>query len=152
MKYWYVLIVVFSLFIFSCDKKDKHERAMNDTGYDVRKLKEDVLYRGDVDSYNLLFIEYLEYPPGEFLPYALIMANKDNNSAFCYDVFLSIYFIYNNGNSNYIDELTAKMAIEYLEKAAKGGGEEAKLRLEKLPKKNIKLTYKEKYKYVIGNG
>lgn len=62
MKYWYLLIVVFSLYVFSCGKKDKHERAMNDTGYDIRKLKEDVLYRGDVNSYNLLSIEYHCYP------------------------------------------------------------------------------------------
>lgn len=151
MKNWYLLIVILPLILLSCSKKDKHERALNDTGYDIGKLRKDVLYEGDFDAYHSLFIEYLDCPPGEILPYAIIMENKYNDSVFCMDIYQSILGIYNAGDSAYIDEQTAKMAIENLEKAAKKGIDEAILRLTYIPKDNKNLTYKEKYKYSMGN-
>ncbi len=151
MKYWYLLIVILPLILLSCSKKDKHERSLNNTGHDIGKLRKDVLYRGDVDAYNSLSIEFFDYPPGELLPYAIIMENKYNDSVFCMDIYQSILFIYYAGNSAYIDEQTAKMAIENLEKAAKKGIDEAILRLTYIPKDNKNLTYKEKFKYAMGN-
>ena len=79
------------------------------------------------------------------------MENKYNDSVFCMDIYQSILFIYYAGNSAYIDEQTAKMAIENLEKAAKKGIDEAILRLTYIPKDNKNLTYKEKFKYAMGN-
>ncbi|MBP1645935.1 MAG: hypothetical protein H6Q16_1510 [Bacteroidetes bacterium] len=151
MKYWYLLIVILPLILLSCSKKDKHERSLNDTGHDIQKLREDVLYRGDFDAYNSLSIECLDYHPGEILPFAIIMENKYNDSSFCIDIYESIEQIYYAGNSDYIDERTAKMAIENLEKAAKIGIDVAISRLNSIPKDNKNLTYKEKFKYAMGN-
>ncbi len=151
MKYWYLLIVILPLILLSCSKKDKHERSLNDTGLDIQKLREDVLYRGDFDAYTSLRIECFDYPPGELLPYAIIMENKYNDSSFCMDIYQSIEQIYYDVHSDYIDEQTAKMAIENLEKAAKKGIDGAISQLNSIPKNNKNLTYKEKFKYAMEN-
>ena len=79
------------------------------------------------------------------------MVDSINKTTEAYNKGKEVSGIYNAGDSAYIDEQTAKMAIENLEKAAKKGIDEAILRLTYIPKDNKNLTYKEKYKYSMGN-
>ena len=142
----FICIMVFA----SCKKEPNMERNPNDTGHDINELRKKILYEGDTNAYECLSIEYFDEDDGwtAFLPYAIIMSNKTNYHVASFDVFTNIRIIYRDEKLDSIDEATAKLAIEYLEKSAKTGSEQAINELNKLPKNSNKMTYKEKFIYI----
>lgn len=149
MKKLYIIIILIVVFV-SCKKEPKWERSMNDTGHDINELRKKVLYEGDTNAYWNLDVEYLDVDDGRvaILPYAIIMSNKTNNYFASYVIFSNISIIYEDDKLDSIDEATAKLAIEYLEKSAKTGYEPAINDLDKLPKNSNNMTYKEKFIYI----
>ena len=149
MKKLYLIIICIMVFA-SCKKEPNMERNPNDTGHDINELRKKVLYEGDTNAFWSLFVEYLDEDDGRtaLLPYSIIMSNKTNDYFASYEVFSNISLIYRDDKLDSIDEVTAKLAIEYLEKSAKTGYEQAINELNKLPKNSNKMTYKEKFIYI----
>ena len=144
------IIIIFIVVFASCKKEPKWERSLNDTGCDINELRKKVLYEGDTNAFWSLFVEYLDEDDGRtaLLPYSIIMSNKTNDYFASYVVFSNISLIYCDEKLDSIDEATAKLAIEYLEKSAKTGYEPAINDLDKLPKNSNNMTYKEKFIYI----
>ena len=149
MKKLYLIIICIMVFA-SCKKEPNMERNPNDTGHDINELRKKVLYEGDTNAFWSLFVEYLDEDDGRtaLLPYSIIMSNKTNDYFASYEVFSNISLIYRDDKLDSIDEVTAKLAIEYLEKFEKTGYEQAINELNKLPKNSNKMTYKEKFIYI----
>ena len=149
MKKLYIIIICIVVFA-SCKKEPEVVYNPNDTGYDINELRQKVLYEGDTNAFWFLFVEYLDEDDGRaaLLPYSIIMSNKTNDYFASYVVFFNISIIYDDDKLDSIDEATAKLAIEYLEKSAKTGYEPAINDLNILPKNSNKMTYKEKFIYI----
>jgi TPR repeat protein len=88
---------------------------------ELRKL---VIQQGDIDAYAELDIAYLEFPFEEFLPYALIMANKYDYVPAYFEVYWRLWYLYDNPDS--LDETSRKMALDYLQKASSKGHRQAR--------------------------
>src|SRR5688572_5822302 len=75
-----VISIVIMLVSFGCRK------SMNEIGRDrddlIRRLK-----KGDTEAYYQLQILYLDYKPGDFIPYAKYMADTLNYAPANLDVF-----------------------------------------------------------------
>jgi hypothetical protein len=129
MKYL-ILILCFTLLVNCNAPKEKTnnniiERSMNQTHKSETELKEAILYKGDTIAYYELNIAYLDHSfQEEFLIYAIIMANKYDYTQAYYDVFYNIRLPFKDIND--IDKSSAKIAIEYLLKAAEKGHVQAK--------------------------
>ena len=93
---------------------------MNQPSRPVAEIKKDVLL-GDTAAYWELSTAYLDYPPQDFLFWALLMANKYDYSVAYLDVFYSLKDSFNPEANNYtfgdMDKKTKAIAIEYLKKA-----------------------------------
>ncbi|MDH5718860.1 MAG: hypothetical protein OEZ22_14635 [Spirochaetia bacterium] len=131
-------------------KKEEEAISINQNYYVTAKHKDLIIEKGDIDAYKKLDIAYLEEPfQGEFLYYAMIMANKYDHPQAYYDVYLLLVDIYRK-NINDIDENTANLAIEYLLKAynknhhqARGEVEDYSIRYDKKTnRKQIIKMYK----------
>jgi hypothetical protein len=148
MRSLLTLTISIILIFCSCKEEQKKESRLD---YLIR-MKNDVLFKGDTNSFYALFIENYHGKEGaELLPYSIIMSNKTDYDLSSYSVFWAYSCIYIGDKIDSIDEATAKMAIEYLEKAAKTGYETAINELNKLPKENKKMTYKEKFKCILSD-
>lgn len=125
------LIIISSLFI-GCTI-DNNKKPIGETKKTIdhqitnqSTLKNEVLFSGDIEAYQLLKTEYLNYAfYEEILLYAMIMANKHDYPQAYFDVFTCLTDIYLS-DLNQIDEITASIAIEYLIKAADKGHHQAK--------------------------
>jgi len=88
------------------------------------KLKEKIITMGDTESYSSLSTASLDNPTEDFLPWALVMANKYHFT----QAYLDVYFCLNSMSNEFdkndvrslklLDNKTRTMAIEYLKKAA----------------------------------
>lgn len=148
------IIFIIIIIAFSCKQEPKKEYTSNYIPESFEQLQTDVLYKGDTSSYYELTIKYMdENNPAEALIYSIIMSNKTNDYWASFNVFLYIRDLYSNKNVDSIDNVTAKMAIDYLEKAAKKSknDEQAFDLLNKLPKDTINMSYKEKFKYIVSD-
>ena len=112
------LIVIFS----SCQKKHMGV-SINEPSKAINELKKLVLEEGDIDAYEVLETAYLDESPGEFLPYALVMANKYNYPRGHYDVYENLMWLFSctQGDLSCMDKATMKLANNHLELAAKNG-------------------------------
>lgn len=146
MKKLYIIICI--LVFLSCKKEPKVITRLEH----LNNLKSEVIYKGDTNSFYSLYIDNFhdsDVSAGiELLPYAIIMSNKKDYALAPYSVFESYSWIYNQNKIDSIDELSAKMSIEYLEKAARMGFEPAIEELNILPKNSTEMTYKEKFIYI----
>lgn len=135
IELFFILFVV--LFELSCspNKKDKEQFKQqtiecypmnNPENKNINEVKS-LAIRGDTLAYIYLSHFFMPENYFEFLPYALIMANKYDYSFAYFDVFDCIWQIYDNGLDNEIylldslDANTQKMAIDYLKKGVKKG-------------------------------
>lgn len=147
MKKLYIIIICISIFI-SCKKEPKEITRLE---Y-INNLRSEVIYKGDTNSFYALYIDNFhdsDLSAGiELLPYAIIMSNKKDYALAPYSVYISYSWIYNQNKIDSIDESSAKMSIEYLEKAARMGFEPAIEELNILPKNGNEMTYKEKFIYI----
>ena len=127
--------LIFILIIMGCTNTtpDYQEKKKSDTvDYiyvnSTRPVKEliPLVLNGDTDAYYELYIAYYELNPSDFLPYALLMANKYDYDKAYYDVFdrltLLYWKSYNKSISlDSLDNQTRKMALDYLKKGAEKG-------------------------------
>ncbi|MBP1629318.1 MAG: hypothetical protein H6Q15_211 [Bacteroidetes bacterium] len=147
MKKLYIVIICILVFI-SCKKEPK---VITRLEY-LNNLRSEVIYKGDTNSFQALFIDCFHdsdvWAGIELLPYAIIMSNKKDYALAPYSVFWSYSCIYQGNKIDSIDEASARMSIDYLEKSAKTGYEPAIDDLNKLPKNSNKMTYKEKFIYI----
>lgn len=122
MKWKYIVII--TPLLFACNSnndrgKIKEEISMNQVESSPQNYKNLVIEKGDIDAYNTLSIEYLDYKyPEEFLLYAMIMANKYDYPQASFDVFTCLTDVYMS-DLNKMDSISANMAINYLIKAYK---------------------------------
>lgn len=111
------IILVFSLLItYSCKEENKSQ-VVNEN--DIEKLKSSV-FKGDIDAYNQLGYYYESNDYAEFLPYAILMANKFNFSRAHYDVFEILISTENcvvDYNLECLTKETRDLALEYFRKA-----------------------------------
>lgn len=112
----YTLILLFSI-LLSCN--DFQSKSMNQPNRPIEEIQKEV-FGGNIDSYVELKTIYLDYPPEEFLFWAILMANKYDYPEAYLDVFRSIIYPY---GSEYpfdkLDKRTKKIAMEYLLLASK---------------------------------
>jgi hypothetical protein len=78
------------MLIFQSCNTHKKERSMNTPSESIKSLYDKALDRGDTSAYYSLKIAFLDYKPMDFLPIALIMANKNNFPAAYYDVYSTL--------------------------------------------------------------
>ncbi|MEO8255695.1 MAG: hypothetical protein ABI554_15050 [Flavobacterium sp.] len=94
---------------------------MNAPSLPLSTLKKEVSVKGDTIAYGQLVIAYLNYPPEDFLFWALLMSNKYNYSPAYLDVFFALKNSFNPEADNYslgeMDENTKNMALKYLKLA-----------------------------------
>lgn len=109
-------------------------RSMNEPVHAIPELEDSILKAGKRDYYEELQISYLDRNSYEFLPWALLMANKYNDTGAYLDVYICLFELSNlydsagleNWSLDNLDNKTQKMAIEYLNKAAEKGHHQAK--------------------------
>lgn len=147
------LCIIFTciMFFISCKENPKGITRLE---Y-LNNLRSEVIYKGDTNSFYSLYIDNFHdsdvWAGIELLPYAIIMSNKKDYALAPYSVFMSYSWIYQENKIDSIDESSAKMSIEYLEKAARMGFEPAIQELNILPKNSNEMTYKEKFIYINSN-
>ncbi|NLK56548.1 MAG: hypothetical protein GX292_03235 [Bacteroidales bacterium] len=137
------LIIIFllsSLFIISCNnskekEKNKNEKIKEEVFTFNRQNRSDldlehsIINKGDTLAYGALYIRYscYKYSCKDFLPYALIMANKYNYPPAYFHVFICLWQLYSgwdeegNISLDKLDKTTRNMAIEYLKKGVEKG-------------------------------
>ncbi|MBP1677382.1 MAG: hypothetical protein H6Q20_1941 [Bacteroidetes bacterium] len=109
-------------------------KSMNEPVHSIGELNDSILKAGRRDYYEELQISYLDRNSYEFLPWALLMANKYNDTGAYLDVYICLFEFSNLYDStgleswslDNLDKKTQKMAIEYLIKAAEKGHNQAK--------------------------
>ncbi|UQB68883.1 hypothetical protein [Epilithonimonas zeae] len=115
---------LFFLLFFSCENKEKHSEIL----YKNHMLKQNVLLKGDIKSYNKLY-NYYEYENNldELLTSSIIMANKYNDSNAQFQVFtIMMNAFYDSENDRYIwDKESLDIVFSYLKKAVLAGNANA---------------------------
>lgn len=123
-------IICICYFLVSCkhgSNDDSMEiKSINTPGTSETILKQNILEKGDVKSYEELSTAYLDRSEGEFMIWALIMANKYDYPQAYFDVFVQLSELSGEAWSlDQLDEKTRTIAIEYLTKAAEKGHHQA---------------------------
>lgn len=117
------------------DSSIENFKSNNMPEHPISELENAILLEGRKDFYQELKISYLDKELYEFLPWALLVANKFNSDAAYFDVYLCLFQLSNisrdekdikNWSLDALDDKTQKMAIEYLKKAAERDHEQAK--------------------------
>lgn len=84
-------------------------------------LKQRILLRGDVEAYSSLYTKYENNNPEDFVFWALIMANRYNNTEAHLDVFWCFKSAYDKGANSYnfkeMDSTTKRWVMSYLKVA-----------------------------------
>lgn len=117
----YKFLLLFMIILSSCNESQM--KSMNQPDKPLKELKEKVIKTGDVQSYEELSTAYMDYSIGEFLPYALLMANKYNYPRAYYDVYESLVLMQSvgQGTIDSLDPKTLTMALEYLKLSSEKG-------------------------------
>lgn len=124
-----MLLIVF--LFFGCNKKNDNEAIpINYISTNETLLKKEIIERGDTASYQTLWYSYLDNPQlGEFLYYAMVMANKYDYPQAYYDVYLCLT---STTSIDSLDYKTKELVIDYLTRASKKGHTQATSILEEL--------------------
>jgi len=130
-----LIIVAFFIGIkYESNRNNKiiNVKSLNDTGKSINALTVKAIHDGDTISYNYLKTEYMDFPPGDFLPIALEMANEHDYPRAYFDVYFTILNMKNlDESTNSLDEwkkLNPKMtriALDYLLNAAELGDKQS---------------------------
>ena len=142
-----VIYFVILFLLSSCQKQKETDKNFNEPKEEIRSMNtpsrsiidiQGDVYKGDEKAYWELRIAYLDYPPENFLFWALLMANKYDNSQAYLDVFWCLVHSSEVGdicNFEKMDMRTKKMALEYLTIASQKsvGGASETLRQIKTP-------------------
>ncbi|MDG5490681.1 hypothetical protein [Psychroserpens sp. SPM9] len=119
------LLLIVILLITGCDKRKPDVIDDSETNmYNLNELRQEVYLKGNIESYNSLKEIYLNNVESDFLPYAMIMANKFNNTNASYDTFellISIDGCSIDYNLSCVDESTRDLALSYLVNAINKG-------------------------------
>jgi len=116
------------------EKTENHYRGNNEPLKKVEILEDNILKKGDRSSYDELSIAYLDRNTYEFLPYALLMANKYKYEQAYFDVYSCLFEIgcldcktaeLEEWNIDKLDIETQKLAIKYLKIASEMGHSQA---------------------------
>ncbi|PQJ12997.1 hypothetical protein CJD36_004435 [Flavipsychrobacter stenotrophus] len=103
----------------------------------IDNLKSKVLH-GDIEAYTKLRGEYRDYPPENFLFWAMYMANKYDYAYAYEDVFRTMEESYNIDSAIFnMDDKTRKFAFTYLKMAAQKGDSSAMATLNDMLAKQI---------------
>ena len=107
--------------LFSCNEPKM--QSINQTDKPLKELKEKIVKTGDTVSYEELSTAYMDYSIGEFLPYALLMANKYNYPQAYFDVYESLVLMQSSGLDTIesLDPQSLKMALDYLKLSSEKG-------------------------------
>ncbi|MBI3134274.1 MAG: hypothetical protein HYZ14_06310 [Bacteroidetes bacterium] len=115
---------------------------------ETENLENLVLMNGDTNAYQALYTQYVDKEQGEFLSFALIMANKYNYTQAYFDCYFSLFEVncmectndeLNKWSLENLDAVTRTMALDYLKKAADLGHDQAL---------DILKIYKDENKYL----
>ena len=141
-----VCIIICNLICISCSCNNDGKKNMISTP-EIKKeilsidysdsttqiLIDSVLKVGNVESYLKLKTEYLNYPFGALLRYAIVMSNEYDNTQAYWDVYF-IFYQLNSRKFNYkiddiylkgLDDETRRFAISFLKIASKKGHKQA---------------------------
>lgn len=117
----YKVLISLMIIISSCNESEM--KSMNQPDKALKELKEKVIKTGDVQSYEALSTAYMDYGIKEFLPYALLMANKYDYPQAYYDVYECLVLMQAPGQDNLdsLDPKTLTMALDYLKLSSEKG-------------------------------
>ena len=113
LKYW-IEYRNFERGVSSCDTLPKEELIP-------------LVKQGDINAYDELRIYFsCKENPEELLPYALLMANKYNDTRAYFDVYYCFWYMFPETTDNLclldsLDSTTKNIALEYLQKGAELG-------------------------------
>jgi hypothetical protein len=130
---------------FNMEESERVEYITNNQNTTpINKLEENIIKKGDINSYIELRTLYIDKDMFTFLPWALIMANKYHNKDGYFDVYACLFDMncqactteeLESWSLTYLDSSTKEFAIEYLKKASDLGHQQAKDVLEIYKKK-----------------
>ncbi len=137
MKRFVILPIVIMLFLMSCDKeqakKDEYEAYQKhlDSVYNeadsIPKYIYNIVVHGNTDDYYNLHMIYLDYKEINFLPFAVIMAEKHKYPPAYSDAIYAI--LSNSGKDIYeidqLDSASRKLVLKYLKASYELGDESA---------------------------
>lgn len=112
-------VVAIHLFVVICSSGCKPKgkavvQSMNQSNRSLSELKKEVWLTGNVSAYEDLSTAYLDYPPEDFLFWAMLMANKYDYSTAYIDVFYSLENAY-KASGGPMDAKTKEMSMRYLQ-------------------------------------
>lgn len=120
-----IIITIFLILSLMSCKKNKAKTIIQKENY--TQLKAKVVEQGDENAFVDLILKIGNSNSRyEILPYAMIMANKYNSGAGCYEVLLGIMYVnnpntygYNPALINEFNDIDKKTVLYYLHKGAK---------------------------------
>jgi len=121
-----MVVLFFVLCSFSCNEKERN-KSQSINGKKIEELKSLVL-KGKTKEYEILISDYELNSYTEFLPYAILMANKYDYPKAHYDVFeilISIEHCVIDYNLDCLDEETRILALHYFKEAINLGNRTA---------------------------
>lgn len=100
-----------------------NDRFINENA--VELARKNIFIKGDTSAYKDLRIFYLDQPPGDFLPFALVMADKYKYPLAYFDVYSSIelknYLTGEKLSKNNVSNKDYSTALSHLKKGAELG-------------------------------
>ncbi len=118
------------LLLLTCcgDKNAKSEEpSFVRRGEFILELQQRIRRKGDVEAYLQLRTIYSDFPPQEFLFWAMLMANDYNYPEAYLDVYNTMMSSYGKSEENFSDlsERTKIFLLEYVNSAANKGVQQA---------------------------
>lgn len=125
----------------SCKKEMKKESLINNEIALISNYKRSIIFEGNKQSYDNLFIYYVDYPfSDEIFIYAFVMATKYNYPQAYFDLYSIISHVHVN-DIDKIDENTAELALHYLKKAASLGHHQAEEEIKQISNRKTNSKY-----------
>ncbi|MBS1585999.1 MAG: hypothetical protein JSS82_10700 [Bacteroidetes bacterium] len=109
------------------------------SGFTEEDSLKNKVWHGDVDAYTKLHGRYRDYPPEDFLFWAMFMANKYDYAYAYEDVFTTMQEVYADADSAIfkMDGKTRTFALGYLKMAVQKGDSDAANLLSDLKRKHV---------------
>ncbi len=118
-----ISVVFLLLFFLGCTNWDKEDKKVNQNLKPIDSLRMKAILMGDTLAFNNLRIYYLDYPPEDFIPYAIYFAEKYNYPKANYEVYLCLGMSYGQDLGEFSESTMGKnqyaLALKHLKIAAK---------------------------------